>query len=770
MRTEGTEDERRGWKREKRSWIFYEEEIASNPNIESGTIEGNIFILDCETARLSIWSEKWNTFIEVGINSLLKKENFERKIGKITAATDITVFYKGIKLHKRSVKGDAGILEVIDIKGELQKDYINISRGSFTKKGEQFFEGELYPGLLEAVRKVLKGLARCTPKREDASGIENFDEKIVRVIREKCGDFLSASKIEERREREKERARIRKELISLIVSVSVLAYFARRDEWNITEKLSLEEDKEDIWVGLIAKIDEILSEQKNESIANELSKTTKFFNIKVYGEDTRESINDASHATFKNKYRFTQLFLNTNHWAILQTRKDMFSSWMSYLILLGEDGKSVEFQKLITFPHSEQDSVLLEQWGQKLCRNNDRKEDQEDSTQQFLLNWMLQNIPTVGMFCNADGNIRVNVLSSRIYPSIFLNKNFKYLILERIMERAEKEGIQRFSTITWQGREYLGCKDLPFNISFVKRGYPSDWSYHKCIVPFDGTLLQKCHEVILEESETEIKIKRLLERMDIHNYLMELETSEVEAHADIRAFLREMDREDQLLNLTIAISEVLLAQMSEQNFEPKYSIKDLLGEYYEDLMLGIEIYTEFVRLAMKPSQKSREQERQKEQKAGEEQIEELQQTSILENELQGEKFSMLCSAWLYFCRMPEMVLQMTSRVEMLYKGEVESKKKRPIYEKKREKLVDYLMDCIPYRLEREQVKHYVELYEAEILELCLEMERKKLRQYLEEFQINNHYVFQRLEKQRKKRTEEKVESRTEEKEDNANEL
>ncbi|MBD5479224.1 MAG: hypothetical protein HDR14_08025 [Lachnospiraceae bacterium] len=68
------------------------------------------------------------------------------------------------------------------------------------------------------------------------------------------------------------------------------------------------------------------------------------------------------------------------------------------------------------------------------------------------------------------------------------------------------------------------------------------------------------------------------------------------------------------------------------------------------------------------------------------------------------------------------------------------------------------MERIPYRLEREQVKHYVELYEAEIFELCLEMERKRVRQYLEEFQINNHYVFQQLEKQQEKRTEEKVES------------
>ncbi|MBD5479225.1 MAG: hypothetical protein HDR14_08030 [Lachnospiraceae bacterium] len=69
------------------------------------------------------------------------------------------------------------------------------------------------------------------------------------------------------------------------------------------------------------------------------------------------------------------------------------------------------------------------------------------------------------------------------------------------------------------------------------------------------------------------------------------------------------------MNLTIVISEVLFAQMSEQNFKPRYSIQDLLGEYYDDLMMSIEIYTEFGRLAIKPPQRPREQKRQKEQKS-----------------------------------------------------------------------------------------------------------------------------------------------------------
>ena len=77
-----------------------------------------------------------------------------------------------------------------------------------------------------------------------------------------------------------------------------------------------------------------------------------------------------------------------------------------------------------------------------------------------MLNWILKNVPTVALFSDSSGNSRLNVLSSSINPSIYMNKNFKYLIINRILEKARKETSKRFSTMTWQGMEYLSCPNL----------------------------------------------------------------------------------------------------------------------------------------------------------------------------------------------------------------------------------------------------------------------------------------------------------------------
>ncbi len=176
------QDERQ-WREEKRSWIFFRDKIAEEENIISDSVDGNVFMLDCESARLSIWSEKWKTFIDVGVSSLLKEESIARKTGETVSSVEIHIFYKGMELEKRSMQRDAGIIEFIDIKKDLERAYINISRGSFTRKGSRFFEEEMYPGLLEAVRRVLKYLAKTALlddnfERKEGKK-ENFSDKSV---------------------------------------------------------------------------------------------------------------------------------------------------------------------------------------------------------------------------------------------------------------------------------------------------------------------------------------------------------------------------------------------------------------------------------------------------------------------------------------------------------------------------------------------------------------------------------------------------------------
>lgn len=189
----------RQWREQKRSWIFFRDKIAEEQNIISDSVDGNVFMLDCESARLSIWSEKWKTFIDVGVNSLLKEESIARKTGEAVSSAEIRIFYKGMELEKRSVQKDAGIIEFIDIKKDLERAHINISRGGFTRRGNRFFEEEMYPGLLEAVKKVLKYLAKTviydSVSEKSADTVENFSDKIVRILNEKCDELLEQRRI-----------------------------------------------------------------------------------------------------------------------------------------------------------------------------------------------------------------------------------------------------------------------------------------------------------------------------------------------------------------------------------------------------------------------------------------------------------------------------------------------------------------------------------------------------------------------------------------------
>ncbi len=147
----------RPWKNDKRSWIYYKdkieekieqsngEKVKRNPNIICEEVDGNMFLLDCETARLSIWSREWETFTDVGVSALINQVEQNGAWDSREVFKETKIYYKGIELQNNYIVVDAGILEFIDIKGELERKYININRQGFTEEGQQFFEEQLPP-------------------------------------------------------------------------------------------------------------------------------------------------------------------------------------------------------------------------------------------------------------------------------------------------------------------------------------------------------------------------------------------------------------------------------------------------------------------------------------------------------------------------------------------------------------------------------------------------------------------------------------------------
>lgn len=720
----------RQWREQKRSWIFFRDKIAEEQNIISDSVDGNVFMLDCESARLSIWSEKWKTFIDVGVSSLLKEESIARKTGETVSSAEIRIFYKGMELEKRSVQRDAGIIEFIDIKRDLERAYINISRGGFTRKGSRFFEEEMYPGLLEAVRKVLKYLAKTviydniSEKSEEKT--ENFSDKIVRIVNEKCDELLEQRRISGKKTNI-QAARLRDEIISLTVSVSVLAYYSTRDEWNITETMDKPEFyRENAWLVLVSKIDKILKESRDESILSELAEMTKFFDIKVYNENHRRMANDVHDSRLKFKFRFTQIFLEENHWAVLQVRKDAFSRWNAYLILLGGNQKeeNLEFQRVTSFPHTPADCEKLQKWGEDLCNAVDLVDDEGDSSQQFLMNWILKNIPTVAMFCNKDGNVRINILSRRIYPSIFLNDNFKYLILERMMEKAETDGIQRFSTITWQRNENFGCGQLPFNIYFVKRGYFAFGSCHKSIIPFEGDLLKKWKKIIEKPSEVEKKIIALIEFVDIQHYF---QPENMEEGDKILNMLYK-----QVMGFSATIAEMILIRIEEDEFKSKsdsLSLEELLTEI-DNIEANVrqDLCNNLVQYGIASSSDNTPED----------------EVMTLEKKIrENVAFDILCSTWIYLTHKADHVFDVMNQVMREYQQYTDIKI-NPLYQQKRDRIADYLLDRVPYKFNKEQILQYMNTYEEELLTLFHNMECRRVRQKMNKLFISNRYLVSRL--------------------------
>lgn len=692
------------WHKDKRSWIFYYDKIKTDENMVWGETKESIFLLDCETARLSIWSKKWETFTDVGISNLLKRMSTVWNGNSKEVLGGTRVFYKGIELQNKCMADDTELLEFIDIKGGLERSYINISRNGFTEAGERFFEEILYPGLMDMIQEVLKELEVKSCKKEEKNE-KGFDKKISDTVQRLCDDI-----VQKKYETEEEFIRSKETLISLVGTVAVLAYLAMRDEWDVWENYGGGHPRNGAWENLVKKIDEILSNPKCRGLLEELRRMTSLFGIKVYGEDYKEEFERGERNQIEKSVNFLKLFLTNEHWAILQCRRDGYSSWSSHLIRLREE----TFSKLTAIPRSEKDECELELWGKRMCDiiANERYEDfftLRSFQQQILLEWILKNIPTVGLFCNEQGNVRLNVLAGRIYPSIYLDRNFKCLILERMIEKAWKDDIQRFSAITWQGREYISSDKLPFSVYFIKRGYLSDYSYHKCIVPIEGEILKQWHKVLekIEESDLAHKVAELLRNMDILTYLKEIQWDQRPEDKKIKDGLEEDDRNVELEIASEVWDRIFSVLRNRKDYEKKpievlLDAKQNWGERWKKVYdIAVNIYMADYKVKENDG--------------------EMQSYDEVEDELNS-----LCDAWLYCCIFREDIVGKRSETRKVYEDY------HPHSLNKDDKIVQYIINGKGPQFSADALKAGILEYREELVGLAQELETRQIREYLEE--------------------------------------
>lgn len=700
----------RPWKNDKRSWIYYKdkieekieqsngEKVKRNPNIICEEVDGNMFLLDCETARLSIWSREWETFTDVGVSALINQVEQNGAWDSREVFKETKIYYKGIELQNSYIVVDAGILEFIDIKGELERKYININRQGFTEEGQQFFEEQLYPGLLEAIRKVLRYL-------EKTEHLDRFCE----VIKRECENDAD-----------------RRQLIHLVVSVAVLAYYAMREEWKLSEKLYEPGNKiENGWAKLLEKLDGILSGHRN--LLDELGKKSSFFSMSAVTMEGSMKGALRNGTKLQQKFSFLQIFLSQNHWAILQERKDSYDNWTDYLVLL-ESGKeyynSIEYQKIVSVPHLEDDDEILEGWGKRLCEIRSSYLSGGDSSQQLILNWLLKNVPTVGLFSNEEGNVRASVLANKVYPSIYLNENFKFLLLQRMMKQVDEKGIQRFSTITWQRREQLACRRLSSGIYFVKRGYLSDYTYYKMVVPFDGGLWKEWGKALGKKGEKNEKMEALLGILDAMNIEGVLRRGEG-CENELKNHLQKRSS-GILMNMAMRVFDAVSENIVNKHYKQESTVEEILGHASGLVGQWRTIYYNAATKYIKEESASLGSET-------------MGLSDTAENFERMLGFTQLCDMWLYCCQESDIIFKTVCEVDKIYEQYVAVNHD---FEKREKIMVDYVCDRLCLKVEREVVQKGLEDYKEELLDLMRKMELLELRQRLESLKTKySMYLF-----------------------------
>lgn len=146
------EHKEREWISSKKSWIFCKEKVKEDTSVIYEEVGNDIYLLDCKSARLHIWCGEVNAFLTISARNLLKYEKGEN--------AGVKIYYKGIELQTNSNLVGNNFIEYIDIKGDLQRELLNLNRKGFTDKGNKYFDEVINPGLQRSIQNILKALEK----------------------------------------------------------------------------------------------------------------------------------------------------------------------------------------------------------------------------------------------------------------------------------------------------------------------------------------------------------------------------------------------------------------------------------------------------------------------------------------------------------------------------------------------------------------------------------------------------------------------------------
>lgn len=556
----------RAWNLSGKSWIFYYEKGKEISHCENKGYCKNVLVektdhsialLDCWDGYFYFWDNDLCTFCTINMkNFFLREQRETEKIDKHCENKNenrgVLIYYKGIELDEMELP-DLGneLIQSIDIKGKLDREYINLSRNGFTDKGKVYFLNQIYEPLMESIHEILKSMNQNQPDTVVKEIKTSLEQK--KMLLNSLTDKIKANRsltvwdgnslidlhstiyteMDIKRRMEVAREKLLVLCKETAVMLTMLAFFAQKSKFTPLLRLSCDEGDEArcCWNEAIECI-RVYSKWLQE----ELKDRSVLFKIEHRPEVNLQKMSIAT-GNASNVITFADIFSKDNRFMIVSKRENSFAPWKQYLTPIyikkavkdHEDPIDFLKQYMLTDSFSMEKRELegkiqkISEIALKIAHYYGRADagmsyemSPGEYLQQYFMKWMLKYIPTVALFMSEDGNVRVNIIHGKTFPFVFVNHSFKVLVLKRILEDVKHYGIERFSIPAWQKMEYLKCDELPYTHYFVKRGYMARESYGKLIFPFGGEELQAIMEKMNSQKARE-KANRLYQLFEILN-------------------------------------------------------------------------------------------------------------------------------------------------------------------------------------------------------------------------------------------------------------
>lgn len=488
---------------------------ADDQNLIIVDIKSGIGALDCEHAKLYIWNSELGVFARFGGGRMLSADSSVLRIrdAETQNKRKTQIYLKGILVDSHCMYQDSELLELIDIKGgKIGKAHIAINRNEFTKEGIDYIEQQIYPALIASAKEALVELNERENRIENSESkskpeITPFYEKIMESIRRKTAlceyaGYRAKEKVE----------RYKADLEETVLSAIGLSYFIRvlgREKKMFCEKTGQEDKCR--WDTLLDRIVDFRWKNESsisvnlddgESVAINSSVFDNYISTGMMHKMPVFSYEEVKRNGFRGSAKqmdYASLLLEKNKVAVISMRNNEHSKWFHVPLLIEVNRFGVFQKKTETWEDEKVTLEELERWADGILGWLPTAEHiqilQEaygiDSDIQYTLDYMIGNIPTIAVYANKIGNVRVNVLCAEQNCGIFFNKNMKRIILNKVNYLYKQYHAKRFVTNVWRSYECITLETVPSSVCTANGAFFAKHQTKKMLLPILGENMQK---------------------------------------------------------------------------------------------------------------------------------------------------------------------------------------------------------------------------------------------------------------------------------------